>query len=177
MPLVVFPVATTSTPRPTFSNDFGKPRSGGRQHAGTDIFAPMGTHVLAVDGGTLTHGRAKLGGLVAHLKADDGTRYFYAHLDEQIGVTPRRVEAGDPIGRVGMTGNAEGTLPHLHFEIHLNDRETINPFPLLAELEPQSVVTLPGSSSPRSSAGAAGGVGALLLLGLVALSFGKKGWK
>lgn len=148
MPLRVFPVAA-SKPRPTFSDDYGKPRSGGRQHAGTDIFAPLGTDVLAVDSGTMRHGTSKLGGLVAHLMADDGTYYYYGHLDEQLGESPRRVEAGEPIGRVGATGNAAGLPPHLHFEVHPQNGDPINPFPLLAQLEPKSVITLPGSQ-PRT---------------------------
>jgi len=84
-------------------------------HYGVDLGAPTGTTVVAVDYGTVNFGTDTLGGNVAILHATDGNAYYYAHmLDVQSG--SRKVSAGDAIGRVDMTGNAQGTVPHCHFE-------------------------------------------------------------
>ena len=48
------------------------------------------------------------------------------------------MKQGDPIGRVGSTGNANPAGPHLHFAIHRMEAgekwyqgAAINPYPLL----------------------------------------------
>lgn len=121
--LRVFPVAASG--RPSFGDAFGS-------HRGTDIFAPRGTPVLAVDDGLIRADNDPKGGQVTYLRCADGATYYYAHLDQYVGTYPRAVRAGEVIGTVGNTGNAQGTTPHLHFEVHPHgDRQTVNPFPLL----------------------------------------------
>ena len=112
----------------TYTNDYG-PRGTGF-HYGIDMFAPTGTPIWAVKSGELRYGLESEGGLVAYLFADDGNVYYYAHMSEPIGAD-RRVEQGDPIGRVGQTGNA--TAPHLHFEIRIGgvNGQRINPYATL----------------------------------------------
>jgi murein DD-endopeptidase MepM/ murein hydrolase activator NlpD len=84
-------------------------------HYGIDLCAPTGTTIVAVDDGTITYGTDPMGGNVAVLHAPDGNAYYHAHmLDAQTGSLS--VSAGTTIGRVDMTGNAFGTVPHLHFE-------------------------------------------------------------
>lgn len=113
-----------------FSGSWGEPRPGGRRHKGTDVFAHKGTPVLAPVGGTVTHRSGRIGGNAFYLKGDDGNVYYGAHLDTLV-AGPARVEVGARLGTVGATGNAEGTTPHLHFEIHLGGTEAIDPLPTL----------------------------------------------
>jgi murein DD-endopeptidase MepM/ murein hydrolase activator NlpD len=120
-------------PSARFINDWGFPRSGGRTHKGTDMFASRGTPVLAVASGTVSLKNYRLGGIVAFIRADYGVTYYFAHLDRYAdGIsTGARVERGDVIGYVGNTGNAIGTSPHLHFQIHPNHGAAVNPYPTL----------------------------------------------
>jgi murein DD-endopeptidase MepM/ murein hydrolase activator NlpD len=126
----VFPVADPHT----FSSTFGAPRSGGRSHQGADIFAPMGTPLFATERGVLTNiGTGTLGGIKLWLVGESGTEYYYAHLSSYVeGIRDGMVvEAGDIVGYVGNTGNAISTPPHLHFEIHPEGGDAIDPYPLL----------------------------------------------
>jgi len=129
----IFPVAGEHS----FSNDWGQPRSGGRTHKGTDVMAAMGTPLLSVVGGRIELGSNGLGGTVIHLYGDDGTTYYYAHLS---GYAPsvtsgQEVAPGQLIGFVGNSGNAKGTPPHLHFEIHPGGGDAINPYPVLSDAD------------------------------------------
>ncbi len=126
----VFPVADPHT----FSSTFGAPRSGGRTHQGADIFAPMGTPLLATERGVLDNiGTGTLGGIKLWLVGESGTEYYYAHLIAYAdGVHEGMVvQAGDVIGYVGNTGNAISTPPHCHFEIHPDGGDAVDPYPLL----------------------------------------------
>ena len=55
------------------------------------------------------------------IEDDEGYRYYYTHLGPKTMVhkVGDRVEAGTIIGRVGPTECAQGTTPHLHFDIKL----------------------------------------------------------
>ena len=110
---IVCPVAGPST----FTNTWGAPRSGGRQHKGVDIFAAEGTPVVAPVAGDVEFAEDTLGGLAFHLWGDDGNYFYGAHMSGYAG-TSRHVAAGEVIGYVGHTGNADESAPHLHFEIH-----------------------------------------------------------
>jgi len=130
----VFPVAGEAD----FIDSWGYPRMTGTPsahwHQGTDIFAPAGTPLLATEDGVLARvGTASLGGTKLWIIGDSGHHYYYAHLSAYApGVRDGlRVEAGDVVGYVGDTGNAKGTPPHLHFEIHPEGKGPVNPYPLL----------------------------------------------
>lgn len=95
----------------------------------TDIFAPAGTTVVAVTEGVVhevsrvdqwdpdVDDGATRAGLFVTIVGDDGVRYHASHLATvEPGIEPGvRVRAGQVIGTVGDTGNAN--LPHLHFGI------------------------------------------------------------
>jgi murein DD-endopeptidase MepM/ murein hydrolase activator NlpD len=126
----VFPVADPHT----FSSTYGAPRSGGRSHEGNDIFAPMGTPLLASENGVISDmGVGTLGGTKLWVYGESGTHYYYAHLIAYAdGITEgTHVDAGQVVGYVGNTGNAISTPPHLHYEIHPAGGDAIDPYPLL----------------------------------------------
>lgn len=114
---------------------FGDGRDGGsRRHEGIDIFAARGTPVLAVAHGYVASVRTTpVGGKVVWLTDDRrGISYYYAHLDEQLVREGSYVSAGDTVGTVGTTGNAQGTRPHLHFGVYRPGTIAMDPAPLLS---------------------------------------------
>lgn len=123
----IFPVAGENS----YIDSWGYARSGGRSHKGTDIMAAAGTPVVAVKDGTVQSGTNSLGGNTIWLTAEDGTRYYYAHL-QSIDVASGAVKAGDVIGTVGSTGNASASAPHLHFQIDMSG--AVNPYPYLLKM-------------------------------------------
>jgi len=113
-----------------FINDWGFPRSGGRSHKGTDVFAPMGQPVHAVVSGSVRTYTNSLGGNSVWLTSDNRTGYYYAHLSGWApGVsTGTYVSKGDVIGYNGNSGNAYGGAPHVHFQIHPGGGSPMNPY-------------------------------------------------
>lgn len=123
-----------------FSSTFGAPRSGGRRHKGTDLMAPRFTEVYAVaDGEVIFVGRKSLSGRTVRIAHEGGWTSHYVHLNNDnpgkddgkapwsLTVAPgveegAEVEAGQLIGWVGDSGNAEHTAPHTHFELRSNGR-------------------------------------------------------
>jgi murein DD-endopeptidase MepM/ murein hydrolase activator NlpD len=90
-------------------------------HHGDDLFAPLGTPVVAVARGKLSLvGWNRLGGWRLWLTDRKGNSFYYAHLAGYArGILKhRQVQAGQVVGFLGRTGDAFTTTPHLHFEIH-----------------------------------------------------------
>ncbi len=137
-------------------------RGGGRRHEGVDLIAKAGQYVYAVVDGTLTKRAWAQPGLRAgnawYLTSADGsdTYYFYAHLSGfASGLNPgSKVRAGQIIGFVGKTGNT--TQPHLHFEIHPNGGNAINPYPTIKAMggcNSGDPYQQPGGWTPNTSGG------------------------
>jgi len=90
-------------------------------HHGDDLFAPLGTPVVAVASGTLSLvGWNTIGGWRVWLEDAAGNEFYYAHLAAYSHWILRHhhVRAGQVIGFLGRTGDAFTTPPHLHFEVH-----------------------------------------------------------
>lgn len=119
-------------------------RAGGaRVHNAMDVMAPHGTPVVAAAPGTIE----KLffsqggGGITVYVRSPDRRwTYYYAHLQDYApGLREgQQVKAGDPLGTVGSTGNANPAGPHLHFAVHRMEPgeawhggTPVNPYPLL----------------------------------------------
>ena len=132
---VVFPIAGAYSP---IIDSFGFPRMPGTPdehwHEGIDLFAERGTPLVATERGVITKvGSGRLGGLKFWLKGESGSEWYYAHLDAFAPglVDGLVVEAGQLVGYVGDTGNAVGTPPHLHMQLHPDGGRPVNPYPLL----------------------------------------------
>ncbi len=118
----------------THSDDFGNSRTYGykRKHLGHDIFGSIGTPIIAIEGGIVTHlGWNKYGGWRIGIRSFDKKRsYYYAHLRRnrpyiQGLAIGSEVKAGQVIAYLGVTGysNKENTnmntKPHLHIGMQL----------------------------------------------------------
>jgi murein DD-endopeptidase MepM/ murein hydrolase activator NlpD len=111
-PATAFPVHG-SYDMGTAVNGFG----GGRGHDGQDIFADCGTPVVAARAGKVVEVATEgAEGNYVVLETADGHQQAYLHLLHPRSVSPgERFDAGERIGSVGQTGNAQGC--HLHFEL------------------------------------------------------------
>lgn len=120
-PTYIFPVAGCTVNYARAHHDY----------AATDILAKAGCAFVAPISGTvdevnrkdLWSGKTNLGidrgGLFVSIIGSDGVRYYGSHLkwipaNIQPGLA---VTAGDLLGKIGSTGSARGTSPHLHFGI------------------------------------------------------------
>src|SRR5439155_1643189 len=169
----VFPVYGPSG----YGDTFGAPRGDvqGGWHHGDDIFAPLGSPVLAVaDGTVFSVGWNDVGGYRLWLRDRGGNEFYYAHLSAYttLAVNGRPVKAGDVLGFVGNTGDAEGTPFHLHFEVHpvamlfLGYDGAVNPTKYLdawKRLEDIRILAAVPFAGPAAEASSAPPPGAILL--------------
>lgn len=122
----------------TADNAFGAARSG-HVHAGQDVFAPVGTPLVAVSDAVVAEVGSD-GGQGNYVYLYDRRRnqtYVYMHMVGPAKVHPgARVRAGSQVGAVGCTGSCWGD--HLHFEVHAGKGiggEPRDPMPLLERWE------------------------------------------
>jgi hypothetical protein len=132
-----------------FTNDFGAPRTG-HTHQGNDLMAPKRSLAVAVEDGKVKFGNHPTAGCYLYLYGKKKTYYLYIHLNNDLtkgndnrgkcipGVSyapglkdGQKVKAGEPIGFVGDSGDANGVAPHLHFEIHPGGGAAVSPYPYL----------------------------------------------
>jgi hypothetical protein len=147
VPTLLFPVAGAAT----YTDDFGDARSDGPPHPGNDLLATKKTPVIAVESGKVKFWTTSAtAGCMLYLYGDSGTMYEYIHLNNDrtmrndnrgkcVAGTAyakglkdgARVTAGQQIGYVGDSGDANGIHPHLHFEVHPNGGDAVDPYPYL----------------------------------------------
>ncbi len=90
-----------------------------RQHLGVDYGAPIGTPVRTVGDGIVSFAGWQNGyGNVIEINHGNGKATLYAHLSRKDVKVGQRVQQGQRVGAVGMTGWSTG--PHLHFEFRIN---------------------------------------------------------
>jgi len=168
----VFPVYGNSS----FIDTFGAARSdvSGGWHHGDDIFGPLGAPLLAVaDGTVFSVGWNRVGGWRLWLRDNQGNEFYYAHLSaySPLAVNGAIVHAGDVLGFLGDSGDAQGTPYHLHFEVHpvgllgLGYDGAVNPTSYLQAWERLKDVRFDAIAgwTPASHLGSAPKAGAILL--------------
>jgi Membrane proteins related to metalloendopeptidases len=157
----MFPVAGGSNYVDTYGGFRGDVP--GNWHHGDDIFAAIGTPVVAVADGTLNRvGWERLGGWRLWVRDAMRNQFYYAHLSgySPLALHSKRVKAGDVIGFIGNTGDAFTTSPHLHFEIHphqllrLKYNGAVNPTRYLDRGGTSSGLTRPRPRTPPFPHGA-----------------------
>ncbi|MHB8059728.1 MAG: peptidoglycan DD-metalloendopeptidase family protein [Gaiellaceae bacterium] len=149
-----------------YSDSFNAPRADTGWHHGIDIFAPMGTPLLAVaDGTVFSVGWNNLGGNRLWLRDKDGNTYYYAHLSafSPLALNGLHVKAGAVLGFVGNSGDAISTPPHVHFEAHPADLlpygydgSAVDPYSWLVGLEHLHDVAFPEGTASWAKQIAAG---------------------
>jgi len=113
----------------TFTQAFGcspywfepwEPAIGCNYHNGIDLAAPMGTPLMASDGGIVEYSGWCDCGLGYYVKIDHGNGFktVYGHMSELWVNTGQAVEQGEAIGAMGSTGMSTG--PHVHFIVEVN---------------------------------------------------------
>ena len=103
-------------------------------------------------------------GCMLYLHGDSGTTYQYIHLNNDLtakndnrgkcvagtAYAPgmkdgMHVAAGQLVGFVGDSGDANGIHPHLHFEVHPNDGAAVDPYKYLRKAQPLLFYAKPGA--------------------------------
>jgi murein DD-endopeptidase MepM/ murein hydrolase activator NlpD len=93
-----------------------------KMHAGLDFAAPQGTPIYATANGTIMVAGNLGNGYGNHVIINHGYGYetLYGHMYRVKARNRQRIKRGEIIGYVGSTGKSTG--PHLHYEVHKNDR-------------------------------------------------------
>jgi hypothetical protein len=107
-----------------------------------------------------------------YLRGESGTTYQYIHLNNDLGkgndnrgkcipgvayapglASGSAVVAGQQIGFVGDSGDADGIHPHLHFEVHPGGKAAVDPFRFLKRAQKLLFAAKPGSTVTLSLSG------------------------
>lgn len=100
----------------TMTSNFGG--RWGTTHEGIDLGVPVGTTVMAADGGTVTYaGYSGAYGYLVTIDHQNGMETRYAHNSELLVSVGDKVYQGQSIAKSGNTGRSTG--PHLHFEVRV----------------------------------------------------------
>jgi peptidoglycan hydrolase-like protein with peptidoglycan-binding domain len=167
---LVFPVAGSYRWN---ADGFWSRRGTGVHHA-QDFMAAKMTPVVAAAAGTIIriNGSSVSGSTgpttrccSMAIRHNDGWESVYIHLNNDTpgtddgngwGIAPglavgTKVTAGQHIGWVGDSGNAESTAPHLHFELYDPERIAVNPYNSLRAAEGKAIATAISSCQPPNA--------------------------
>jgi murein DD-endopeptidase MepM/ murein hydrolase activator NlpD len=97
-------------------------------HTGIDFPVDSGTEVHAATAGTVSTRWNVFYGNMLMVTAPDRTQTWYCHLSAYK-VRSGPVRAGETVAYSGDSGNSTG--PHLHFEVHPDSGEAVDPLPWL----------------------------------------------
>ena len=171
----VFPVYGPSS----YVDTFGAHRGdvSGDYHHGDDIFGQLGQPLVAcTDGIVFSVGWNKIGGNRLWILDSQGNQFYYAHLSafSTAAVNGAHVKAGQVVGFMGNTGDAQGTPYHLHFEVHpvsflyLGYDGAVDPTPYLDAWKHQKDLPFPiaGGWAPAIPGGRAAPEPGAILLGM-----------
>jgi hypothetical protein len=141
---IVFPVVG----KVQYIDDFGAPR-GGSPHQGNDLMAAKKSPAVAAEAGKVKYWTTSASaGCMLYLYGESGTTYLYIHLNNDVTMkndnkgkcvrgtaytvkNGAKVAAGQQIGYVGDSGDANGGASHLHFEVHPGGGKAVSPYPYL----------------------------------------------
>jgi Peptidase family M23 len=155
---IIFPVVG----QVNYIDDFGTPRPGGR-HQGNDLMAAKKSPAVAAEAGTVKYWTtSRAAGCMLYLYGESGTIYYYIHLNNDL--TARndnrgkcvkgtaytvsngaRVQAGQQVAYVGDSGDADGGMSHLHFEVHPGGGRPVSPYPYLQKAYKLLFAAKPGT--------------------------------
>jgi len=94
-------------------------------HNGIDYSIPEGTKIYATADGRVSYAGHKRGhGKMVKITHGYGFASKYSHLSKILVVNGKKVNRGDVIALSGNSGKS--MTPHLHYEVHVNDKE-VNP--------------------------------------------------
>ena len=119
-------------------------------HDGLDFSAPTGTKVYAPGNGVVSYTGYNFGyGKKVVIDHGFGYKTVYAHLSSSLVKKGQKITRGDVIALSGNTGISTG--PHLHYEIHKNNRK-INPSAYFFDnFAPESFLTAKPASKQDNS--------------------------
>jgi hypothetical protein len=155
---IIFPVVG----QVSYSDDFGAQRPGGL-HQGNDVVAAKRSPAVAAESGTVKYWTtSRSAGCMLYLYGESGTIYYYIHLNNDLtlrndnrgkcvrGVAyavrnGARVAPGQQIGFVGDSGDADGAMAHLHFEVHPGGGKAVSPYPYLQKAYKLLFAAKPGT--------------------------------
>jgi Peptidase family M23 len=155
---IIFPVVG----QVSYIDDFGAPRPGG-PHQGNDLMSAKKSPAVAAESGTVKYWTtSRSAGCMLYLYGESGTIYYYIHLNNDLttrndnrgkcvqGVAyavknGARVAPGQQIGYVGDSGDANGGMSHLHFEVHPGGGKAVSPYPYLQKAYKLLFASKPGA--------------------------------
>ena len=141
-PALTYPLKRFAASMDPWGWRYSQRRGAWRMHTGVDLAADEGTPVLAASAGRVLLVESISGyGTTVLLDHGAGWQTLYAHLLSTSVATGQRLNQGEVLGAVGMTGSASG--PHLHFELRRRGPSllALDPTPHLPPLLPPPALT------------------------------------